>query len=189
MSTNSSMWQMDWLESFLGTNVSHLPCVGHDTRPKDIVLIGEPCMVKRNSYNNVNELLKHIQTLTKDKEWSVAGSDGVPYILGHKLLGKDESLKSLLLLPGTGHVEMNVTKLLLRMLWPFGMLELAKLLGFKTPKALTYAQKAVDFHKAWEMLQVYLQAAVKLPTNYSPIRTPAYCSGCPGAHGYFGISQ
>ncbi len=55
---------------------------------------------------------------------------------------------------------MNVTKLLMRLLWPFWMLELAKPLGFKTPKALAYGQKAADFHKAWEMLHVYLQAAV-----------------------------
>ncbi len=48
----------------------------------------------------------------------------------------------------------------MRLLWTFGMFELAKLLGFKTPKALAYAQKAADFHKAWEMLQVHLQAAI-----------------------------
>ncbi len=119
--------------------------------------MGEPYMVNPNSYNNVNEVLKHIQTLTKDKEWSVAGSDGVPYILEHKLRDKDESLnmlKSLLLLPGPGHVEMNVTKLLLRLLWPFGMFELANLLGFKTPKGLAYAQKAPDIHKAWDVAGV-----------------------------------
>ncbi len=104
------------------------------------VSMGEPCLVNPNSYATINQVLRHIQNQTSmDRAWSVAGADGVPYVLGHRLHDKNDSLKNMLLLPGPGHVEINVIRVLCQLLWPLGMEDLAKIIGFKTLKALSFA--------------------------------------------------
>ncbi len=62
------------------------------------------------------------------------------------------------LLPGPGHVEINVIRVLFQLLWPLGMEDLAKILWFKTPMALSFARQRANHHKAWEMLIIYFKA-------------------------------
>ncbi len=73
----------------------------------------------------------------------------------------------MLLLPGPGSVEMNAIPVIFKLLWLLGMEDLARILGYKTPKALVYAQKAADHHKAWEILKL-LQFSHDLCTDTLP---------------------
>ena len=93
------------------------------------------------------------------------GSDGMPYVLGQKIRENDPAYQNLLLLPGPGHFEMNMTKCLFKLLWPVGLSETAKHMGFTSLKAQEYMHKGGDHHKAWALLKIFheacLQALVK----------------------------
>ncbi len=122
--------------------------------------MGEPAMLNPNSYANVLTVLKHIQeqTISGTRNWTIIGADGVLYLLGQSLRDGQPELKNLLLLPGFGHFELNFVKALFRLLWPVGLKTLAKLVGFRTERALQYCPKATDHHKAWDMLGIYFQS-------------------------------
>ncbi len=142
-------------------------------RPKESVTMGEPCLGNPNFYANVEEFLKDIQDLSFPHcSWCVVGSDGV---LSQRLHDAKNKFK-IILLPGQGHIAMNVVRALLKLLWPFGMGDLAKILGFRTQTALAYANKAADFHKAWKRLIIFSQAPVKslVESSESKMRS----SGC-----------
>lgn len=44
--------------------------------------------------------------------------------------------------PGLGHYEINTLKGLFKLLWPVALYDLAKMLGFKSPNALTSCENA-----------------------------------------------
>ncbi len=94
-------------------------------------------MVNPNSYTWVYEVLLHIleNTVSPQRVWTIVGSDGVLYVLGHRLRDDRPELNCLLLVPGPGHYEMNDVKALFKLLWPIGLENLAKLVGFKSEKA------------------------------------------------------
>ncbi len=112
--------------------------------------MAEPVMLNPNSYANVHTMLRHVkmQTITANRHWTIVGSDGNPYVLGQRLRDDKDDLKDLLLMPGPGHFEINIVKALFKLLWPVGLKALAKLVGYKTEKALEYCHKAGDHHKA-----------------------------------------
>lgn len=64
---------------------------------------------------------------------------------------------NILLLPGLGHYEINITKALFKLLWPVIFIDLAKMLGFRTIKALTCCEAATNHHKSWQILQIFLK--------------------------------
>ncbi|XP_062590244.1 uncharacterized protein LOC134251839 [Saccostrea cucullata] len=51
-----------------------------------------------------------------------------------------------------------MTKALFKLLWDVCLMELAKMLGFKSPKALAACQAAHDHHKSWQILEIFLFA-------------------------------
>ncbi len=118
---------------------------------RNVVTMAEPLVINPNPYANVAEVLKTIKSnAPTNKCWSAVGSDGVPYVLGQKLRDDPKNeLTNLLLLPGPGHFEINTVKVLFRLLWPVAIEKVASLTGFRTTKALQYALKASDDHKAW----------------------------------------
>ena len=138
--------QLDVVEGFIKQKVIILTHVAINNRPMDCVQMGEPCSVNPNSYDRVRQVLAHIQG-QGSRAWSAIGSDGVPYVLAHR----SPELQNILLLPGPGHIEINVLRALFKLMWPLGLEDLAKLLGFRTHKALTYALKVSDFHKSWQV--------------------------------------
>ncbi len=129
--------------------------------PSDICM-GEPLMINPNSYARVREVLKHIQEHTQSEQrvWHIVGSDGVPYVLGQRLRDESPELRNILLIPGAGHIEMNALKALFKLLWPIGLEQLAKLVGYRSDKALQYCLKAADHHKSWELITIFFKAAV-----------------------------
>ena len=76
-------------------------------------------------------------------------------------------LGNLLLIPGLGHIELNMVKGLFKLLWHIYFKELALILGFRTIRARTCDQNASDNHKAMQMLDMYLfSLAVELVFEY-----------------------
>ena len=64
-----------------------------------------------------------------------------------------------MLVPGTGHIEMNILRSCVELTFEVFYKEILKSLNFTTDKALHYAKKVNDFHKGWQVLTV-LRCAV-----------------------------
>ena len=89
---------------------SHLGHFHPDTPPT--VTLGEPCLCNPCSYEKVQGVLQELLTnlhVGNDRKWTAIGCDGLPYILSSRLIENDASLQSILLQPGLGHYEINMT--------------------------------------------------------------------------------
>ena len=69
------------------------------------------------------------------------------------------SFGNFLLIPGLGHYEINYTKAMFLLLWTVILVDLAKLLGFRSIKALVACEAATNHHKSWQILQIFLKGA------------------------------
>ncbi|XP_076087738.1 uncharacterized protein LOC143058159 [Mytilus galloprovincialis] len=76
---------------------------------------------------------------------------------------------NLMMLPVLGHYEINMSKALMKLLWDVIIIDLAKMLGFKSIKALQACQvlqecvllfsfSFSDHHKTWQILQIFMFA-------------------------------
>lgn len=79
---------------------------------KSNLQIGEPLMENPCSYKSVENVLRHIQhsTIKGDRLWTMVGCDGLPFVLGTNIIKESEDLQNLLMLPGHGHIELNMTR-------------------------------------------------------------------------------
>ena len=126
-----------------------------DNPPK--VTLGEPCLCNPCSYEKVNDVLNDLLRNTEvgiERKCTVIGCDGLPYILASRLIDKDVALQNILLQPGLGHYEINMTKSCFKLLWDVVLCELAKMLGFNSIKAQVACRNATNHHKSWQMLTV-----------------------------------
>ena len=64
--------------------------------------------------------------------------------------------RNILLCPGIGHVEMNMTKGCFKMFWDVFLFDLGKLLGYNSIRAEQCCQTAGNYHKAMAMLECSL---------------------------------
>lgn len=64
--------------------------------------------------------------------------------------------KHLLLQPGLGHIEINMSKACFKLLWEICLKDVAKIMGFRSLKALAACQSANDHHKSMQMLEIAL---------------------------------
>jgi hypothetical protein len=67
-----------------------------------------------------------------------------------------------------GHYEINYVKAIFKLTWHAGLKEFAKMLGFKSPKALSFRKSASNRHKSWAMIQIFFKSFSKelvLPFN------------------------
>ena len=101
------------------------------------------------------------------------GCNGLPYVLAQRLRDTHPDLQNLIILPGPGHIEINMCQALFKLLWPVGLEEVAKLHGYKTTQALDYAKKASEHRKSWQMLQVLYEAATHIIVMAYTSRTSA----------------
>ena len=76
-------------------------------------------------------------------------------------INKCRKYGNILLFPGLGHVEINVTKAILNLLWRIVLKDLAVMLGWKSIKALTACEKCTNHHKSWQILQILFSAGTK----------------------------
>lgn len=59
-----------------------------------------------------------------------------------------------LLIPGAGHIEMNMLKGLVELLWDVIWKDLAICLNFRSESALSFCKKVNDHHKGWTLLLI-----------------------------------
>ena len=67
----------------------------------------------------------------------------------------------LLLRLGSGHVEMNICKVLFRLLWAPVLQAVAKLLGFTSDGAQMFIKNRGNFHVTWQIIRVILDSILK----------------------------
>ncbi len=124
------------------------------------------------------------------REWLAVYCDGVPYDLASRILkccfrcrdcntllyGTDmcnehknatdhsdflEEFKWLLLKPGPGHIEMNMLKALVELLWEVFWREMVKIFNFTSEAALKSAKKVGDHHKGMTLARIARQAITR----------------------------
>jgi hypothetical protein len=66
--------------------------------------------------------------------------------------------KWVILIPGPGHIEMNLVKSFVELCWDIFYQEMVKIFGFTTDNALIGAKRVSDHHKAWTLLTIARQA-------------------------------
>ncbi|XP_045198503.2 uncharacterized protein LOC123552823 [Mercenaria mercenaria] len=69
-----------------------------------------------------------------------------------------QKYKNILLIPGFGHIDINVTKALFKLMWKVCIKDLAVILGWKSLKALTACENCTDHHKATQILQILFES-------------------------------
>jgi hypothetical protein len=122
------------------------------------LLLGEPSMNNPCSYASVSTILKDIKdrcSVGKDRGWTVVGSDSLLYVLGSRAVEKDRALQDLLIVPGLGHYEINMGRGLFKLLFDVILIDLAKMLNFKSAKALSSFKNAFDHHKLWQAFCIF----------------------------------
>ena len=67
----------------------------------------------------------------------------------------------LLLLPGLGHMELNQSNILLKLLWEPVLSHVVSLLGFRTPRAKQVVKEGIDHHHSRQILEACLEAISK----------------------------
>ncbi|XP_060579799.1 uncharacterized protein LOC132712676 [Ruditapes philippinarum] len=118
------------------------------------------------SYESVKRVIKEIRKtsgVTEDnlKTWCIMGCDGLPYTLGSRLIEKNKDMQNILLIPGHGHIEMNVVKAAFKLLWEPILQDLSKECGFKSPRAQVAAQSCTDHHKSYMLLEIMFESALQ----------------------------
>ena len=180
----------------------------HPNKPASIT-IAEPCMVNPCSVSAVREVMNELtDRLPQTTKWVPLWSDGVPYLYASKLqdciffcetcnhdidINDDDDHQhqltqrvfgNFLLRPGPGHIELNMAKVLLDYLWAPLLGDVAKKLGFRTPRALDVVRRGVDHHRSRQLLATALEAITKeLLVCY--VRDSHYCDVEVSAESYY----
>ena len=147
-------------------------------------VIADPIFKNPNSFESLIEIFRIIVEKNIKRKWLVLISDGVPFVLGWKVIlwsyicnecdckvFKDAEWKKhckthhsdlqhpltfrmefhqLLLVPGGGHILMNMLKGLRDVTFDIWGAENAALLGCRTPKSKLWFKNCTDTHISWE---------------------------------------
>ena len=128
------------------------------------VVTGKPIFLNPCSYRAVDAVLQNLKDSNceeNDRKWTMIGCDGLPYVLGSRLIEKDANLQDIFLIPGLGHFEMNMTKSCFKLLWNVILEDIAEVMGYTSTRAKTACQKCTDHHKAWQLLKISMIAVSK----------------------------
>lgn len=153
------------------------------------IFIGEPCMVNPSSIAAVQEVVEHISDLaikdSGERSWTIVASDGVPYVYAANLqdltvkcdecglIFKDieehtncsgiakQFFDSFILIPGPGHIEINMGRAALKLMWEPVLQHIASLLGFRSPNAKRIFKAGIDHHRTRQTLFVLAEALAK----------------------------
>ena len=163
---DNNTFSMDTPDELQGLDDSVVSC--HPQQPPKISM-AEPVMVNPCSYAAVREVMTDISTTSNQdgRKWNVIGCDGLPYVLASRLIDNDRNLQNIVMSPGQGHFEINMTRAMFKLLWDPILKDVADLLNFKSPKAKEACRKAYDHHKAWQMLTIlFFGTCDELLTTY-----------------------
>ena len=129
------------------------------------VVTGLPIFLNPCSYRAVQDVLLRLKDGNchnlSQRVWSMIGCDGLPYVLGSRLIEQDAALQDIYLIPGLGHFEINMAKSCFKLLWDVILSDIANVMGYKSTKALTACKKCTDHHKAWQLLSITMTAVSK----------------------------
>ena len=152
------------------------------------IVIGEPCMVNPNSIAAVQEVIQHITDLAikdNDRNWTMIACDGVPYVYAANI--QDHMVKcnecgdvyddkenhshcsgiakplfnDFILLPGPGHIEINMGSAALKLMWEPVLQHIASLLGFRLSNAKRVFKAGIDHHRTRQTLFALAEALSK----------------------------
>ncbi|XP_062620908.1 uncharacterized protein LOC134282522 [Saccostrea cucullata] len=141
------------------TQVDVYSFLPHSHTSPPTIQMGNPISVNPCSFQSVQVVLENLKCTTgipDHRQWSIVGCDGLPFLLSHRIIKDNPHLQDLLLQPGLGHVEINMSKAVIKLLWQVIGLDLAKLLGYRSPKALQSCLDANDHHKAMQFIEILL---------------------------------
>ena len=140
----------------------------------------DPVLLNPNSFENLIKIFREILKRYSDREWIPLVTDGVPHVLGMKVLAesyiclkcsepvfrdfdkhrkkkasctyaeKKLEFSKLKLIPGHGHIVMNKRKSVREVTFPLFGSVVAKLLGCNTPKATLWYKNCTNNHQARE---------------------------------------
>ena len=102
-----------------------------------VIACSQVCTNCKHSFNGLDELAQHQNTIHT--------GDSVSHVL---------EFGWVLLQPGPGHVEMNMVKGFVELVWPIFWKELAFLMNFRSDAALHSAKKVNDHHKGWTLCRI-----------------------------------
>lgn len=77
------------------------------------IKLGNPISVNPCSLAAVKSVLESLKgelNIPQSRQWSIVGCDGLPYLLSHKVFHDNPELHDLLIQPGLGHFEINMSK-------------------------------------------------------------------------------
>lgn len=77
------------------------------------IKMGNPISVNPCSSAAVKSVLESLKAeldIPHSRQWSIVGCDGLPYLLSHKVVHDNPDLQDLLIQPGLGHFEINMSK-------------------------------------------------------------------------------
>ncbi|XP_062613499.1 uncharacterized protein LOC134275243 [Saccostrea cucullata] len=160
--------------------------VEHNHPGKPTIIMGNPVAKNPCSYEAVKEVLAAIkaETTGETRKWTIVGCDGLPYLIGNKVIEQEQDLQDILLVPGLGHFEINMTKAIIKLVWEIFGEDLAKMLGYRTAKALSACHDASDHHKAFQFVEILLYGTGdELLIPY--VRDCISSGDSPSALGYF----
>ncbi|XP_062577048.1 uncharacterized protein LOC134238946 [Saccostrea cucullata] len=131
----------------------------HNHKNTPNIHMGNPISVNPCSFNAIKSILEKLKTelgVPERRKWSIIGCDGLPYLLCQRVLQDNPEFQDLLVQPGLGHFEINMAKAVIKLLWEVIGVDLAKLLGYRSPKALQACLQANDHHKAMQFIEILL---------------------------------
>ena len=147
-------------------NQTHLHVDDHDRKWTFLHIDGVPSVYAsdiQDHHLKCSDCKEKVDTkgLSKD-EWE-------EFLTIHKETHKNNSFEfefnqafdNIILVPRPGHIEMNMARLLLRLLWEPFLCEFAKLLGFRTPRSQEVVKNGIDHHRSRYILQSTLEALTK----------------------------
>lgn len=76
------------------------------------------------------------------------------------VLGDCRTFGNLLLVPGPGHIEMNMVRGVIKLMFDVSLKDEAFLMGFKTEASLEYVRKASNNHNNWELVMIHFISSV-----------------------------
>jgi hypothetical protein len=56
------------------------------------------------------ETLRQELDITGQRQWGIIGCDGLPYLLSQRVIEDNDNLQDILIQPGLGHFEINMSK-------------------------------------------------------------------------------
>ena len=111
-------------------------------------------------YNMINRVISCTFRCTHCKQLLLSGKESS----AHSHVGQEYTYSLefdwVLVLPGGGHIEMNMLQSVVELLWPVCWKEMVMMFNFRSEMALRSAKQVSDHHKGWTIFRLFRHALV-----------------------------